>query len=455
VIAPDDLRQIPQLEDLSSADLEWILTHTTEHRAKNGERLFEHGDPADVMIFLLEGNYEARVPDSETVFTSAAPQVTGYLPYSRMLTWTASAVAVGATRYGTFPKALLPELIYRVPDLGQRLVAAVIDRSREATRNDLQREKLASLGQLSAGLAHELNNPAASAQRDADALLEALARLTEADSRLEDAPVEARGQLGTLERALLARPAQTRTALERSDLESALSDWLEDRDVPEAYDLAPSLVDAGATLDDLEGLRSLEPAVLAAGVARLAARGELSALASGIRASVARMGDLVRAIKSYSYMDSAGEADVDVNAGLQSTLTMLGHKLKHLRVETDLEAKLPKVRGYGGQLNQVWTNLIDNAADALEGSGGVIQIRSALGSDGTVWVTVQDDGPGIPRGVQQHLFEPFFTTKPQGKGTGLGLSTARQIVRAHRGELRLDSHPGETRFTVRLPVARG
>jgi signal transduction histidine kinase len=456
VIAPSDLRAIAQLEDVADGDLEWMLTHTTEHVAQDGERLFLHGDPADVMIFLLRGGYEARVPDSEIVFVSHAPQITGYLPYSRMQTWTASAVAVGETWYGTFPKALLPELMYRLPELAQRLVTAMIERSREATRADVQREKLASLGQLSAGLAHELNNPAASAKRDAESLLDALERFARAEARLAHIALnEARAALGDLEARLLSHEPLRLSALERSDRETELSDWLEDRGVRDAFDLAPSVVERGATLDDFAPLEGLPGEALSTAVERLSARLELHALAGGIRASVGKISDLVRAIKSYSYMDSAGESDVDINAGLESTLTMLGHKLKHLTVNRHLEPNLPKVHGLGGQLNQVWTNLIDNAADALEGRGGVIEVASYVDPDGFVRVTVRDDGPGIPEDVQHRLFEPFFTTKAQGKGTGLGLSTARQIVRQHRGEIRLESRPGETCFTVRLPMASG
>ncbi|MDP9362814.1 MAG: ATP-binding protein, partial [Chloroflexota bacterium] len=246
--------------------------------------------------------------------------------------------------------------------------------------------------------------------------------------------------------------------LERSDREDALAAWLGDRGVADAYDLAPALVDAGLGPDDLDGIDADVPAdALPIALGWLGAAVAADALAAEVEQSAARISDLVRAIKDYTYLDRAPEQEVDVRDGIDTTLKILAYKLRGVAVERDYAPEIPRVTAYASALNQVWTNLLDNAIDALgkPDEGGTrdprIHIRVAPDGDG-VLVEVADNGPGIPTAVQSHVFEPFFTTKPVGQGTGLGLDTSyRIVVRDHGGDLRFASEPGDTRFIVRLP----
>jgi PAS domain S-box-containing protein len=318
-------------------------------------------------------------------------------------------------------------------------------------------EKMASLGKLSAGMAHELNNPASAAQRGASQAVEVFAKLQEAQIQL--------GRLGLygtrLERlreldGLAARRAHEPFQLDavtRSDREAALEDWLDARDVPSGAELAPALVSLGLVLDDLDGLgavfddRSLPVVVEWLGLKYL-----IYALLSEVTVGTNRIVELVRALKTYTFMDQAPVQDVDVRLGLDNTLIILHNKLKHgVRVVREYDDALPAIQAYAGELNQVWTNLIDNAIDAMGGEG-TLTIRARHVGD-RVEVSVEDDGPGIPPEIRSKLFDPFFTTKPQGEGTGLGLPISRNIiVKRHQGDFEVESEPGRTRFTVRLPI---
>jgi signal transduction histidine kinase len=259
------------------------------------------------------------------------------------------------------------------------------------------------------------------------------------------------------ELAARAEMAGELDSLERSDLEDEVALWLEDRGVEEAWDVSPTLVAAGIDapwLDDLEG--RLPGGHAGDVLAWLASEAAGEELLREIGDASARISELVGAMKSFSYMDKTASREVDVHAGLNSTLIMLGHKLKKGDVEVvrDYEKDLPLVCGHGGELNQVWTNLIDNAIDAVDGQGR-ITIRTAS-ENGRVLVEIADDGPGVPDEARGRIFEPFYTTKDVGKGTGLGLDIAhRVVVEDHKGDIRLLSEPGNTRFQVRLPIIPG
>jgi signal transduction histidine kinase len=319
--------------------------------------------------------------------------------------------------------------------------------------------KLISLGTMAAGLAHELNNPAAAVGRSAQEAREVFRDSSARAVQLGELPMSP-DQLAYVaglpeQAARRAENAFELDSLDRSDLEDEVALWLEDRDVEDAWDLAPTLAGANIDVSWLEELEGRLPDGSAgAVVAWLAAELTGDELLREIRQASARISELVGAVKSYSHMDKTSLKEADVRKGLESTLVLLGHKLKKGNVEVtrEYEEDLPPVCAHGGELNQVWTNLLDNAIDAVEGEGRV-GVRAVREGD-RVLVEISDDGPGIPEEIRDRIFEPFFTTKEVGKGTGIGLDISyRVVVEKLGGDIRVSSEPGDTRFEVRLPVA--
>jgi signal transduction histidine kinase len=319
-------------------------------------------------------------------------------------------------------------------------------------RKRIEQEKMAALGKLSAGLAHELNNPAAAALRAAgrlrEVLLEAQLLALEHSGRLSAAEREA--MVGILS-AVTMHGAVPLDPLSQSDREDEIAGWLEQKGCSEPWDLAPSLGAAGLDTARLEELAALlgDSEALGSVLAWLAAALESAALSDEVGQSVGRISELVAAMKVYTSMDRVAYAETDVREGLDDTLTILNHKLKGASVERVYEEDLPNIWASAGELNQVWTNLIDNAADALGGQGRIL-VRASRDTDGVV-VEIVDSGPGIPSEIRDRIFDPFFTTKEVGEGTGLGLDIVRRVVAGHGGVVSVAAEPGETRFTVHLP----
>jgi signal transduction histidine kinase len=351
-----------------------------------------------------------------------------------------------------FPAGKFPELYHRIPELTQRLVGMLTDRVRSITQVEQQSQKLAALGKLSAGLAHELNNPSAAARRAASALRESLARLRLASTEsaigsdectlLDKREEEIRREL---------KPAHFKDEFERLDREEAIQGWLEARKITDAWRLAPLLTEANLTNAHLERFADAAGELLNSELTRFATLLEMDRIADELEHSTARISDLVKAIKEYSYMDQANLQEVDIPKSLDTTLTIMHHKLKRgIHVTREYEPDLPKVMAYGSELNQVWTNLIDNAADAMKETGK-LKIR-AVRENELVMVEIADNGPGIPPEVQSRIFEPFFTTKGVGEGTGLGLDIVYRIVKKMNGIISVKSVPGDTRFEVRIPI---
>jgi len=454
--APGDPAVFPRFTE---EQLEALMPYGTERRYGSGERLFDESGTVDSFFVVLEGEVRIGRGKEENVAVHPAGEFTGGLS---VLTGKGSrhrATAVVPSRILEIPAASYGRLQAERPELGEVFLSTLATRMRQSQAWLRQQEKLAALGKLSAGLAHEINNPAAAAKRAAAELksetLKAQKAALDHDERFTGEQKALLGDL--LDLAARSAPVVLDT-LERGDREDEVALWLEDRDVDDAWDFSPTLVSAGVGTEQLEALAGeLEGEALAGAVSWLGATLGLSTLADELYGSVGRISQLVRAMKAYSHMDREAMAEVDVREGLESTLTILGHKLKKqgVAVERKYEDGLPKVCGHGGELNQVWTNLIDNALDAMgaAGAGGRLGVHVWGDGDGYVMVEVSDTGPGIPKQIKNRIFEPFFTTKGVGSGTGLGLDIVRRIVvEGHGGDVRVDSEPGDTRFLVRLPV---
>jgi len=377
------------------------------------------------------------------------------LPFSRMKQVVVTGRAITDGRILRFPASLFPDLIQKMPELTQRLVNLMSDRIRETTRMEQQRDRLAGLGKLSAGLAHELNNPASAAKRATSLLRDALKRIKDASHELgrRDLTAAQKSEIEKLEASFMQQDTPPLDTLAVSDLEDQIDSLLRSHGQNDLWQLAADLARRNVKPEGLESLfANLDPSVARAALVRIAASVEIANLLNEIESSTARISDLVRAIKEYTYMDQAPVQNVDIAKGLETTLTILHHKLKRgVTVERDYEPVPLLVNSFGSELNQIWTNIIDNAIDAMGGKGE-LRVRSYR-EDNCVVVEIGDNGPGISPEVKPHIFEPFFTTKGVGEGTGLGLDTVQRIVKKHRGSVQVTSKPGDTRFQIWLPLA--
>jgi len=450
-------RQEHLFPKLTEVEIECLRPLGTEAALAQGETLFSEGQPEQEFYVVLEGSLKVtrKIAGEDTLLVVHEPgEYTGALSMFNGDPSIATGHATAPTRVLRLQAAEFKGIIVACPALAGEILGVMAQRRPEADALAQQREKMAALGKLSAGLAHELNNPAAAARRAAARLRESLVTLQRSafelgERRLSDA------QKDLLLDVQGKAEAPALDALALSEREDALADWMDVRDIPESCALAGAMAEGGLTEETLETLAAQipEPAALAASLAWLGSSLEAVALLRTTEQSADRISDLVTAIKAYSYMDQAPTQEVDVRASLETTLTILRFKWKHgVEIVRDYAPDLPCITAYGSELNQVWTNLMDNALDALDGRGHLF-VRTAR-EDDQILVEIGDDGPGIPEDIQARIFEPFFTTKGVGQGTGLGLDTAyRIVVTRHHGDLRVTSEPGSTRFQVRLPIA--
>jgi signal transduction histidine kinase len=451
------LRQVPAFVGLPEDQIDWFVSHSQELSLSAGDTYARHGDPAEAMFVLLEGEFQWRgeLAGDTLVRDIKAGEVTGVLPFSRMKQYTLSGRALTTGRVLRFPAALLPQLVQKMPELATRLVGMMSDRIREATRFEQQRDRLASLGKLSAGLAHELNNPASAAKRATSQLRDMLKRVRDASHELGklNLTTEQRSEIEKLETSLTQTDGPPPDPLTTSALEDQIDSLLRSHGQEDLWQLAADLARRNFKPEALEQLFStLDSGAARAALVRISTTVEIAGLLNEIESSATRISDLVRAIKEYTFMDQAPLQNVDVVKTLETTLTILNHKLKRgVSVQRDYQQVPLLVNSYGSELNQVWTNLIDNAIDAMNGKGD-LRVRTYREDDSVV-VEIGDNGPGISAEILPYIFDPFFTTKGVGEGTGLGLDTAQRIVKKHRGSIQVRSKSGDTCFQVRLPLA--
>lgn len=454
---PTELLRFATFAELPPDQIAWFLSQSEELNLRAGEVYAKQGDPPNSMFVLLDGEFEWKGEfNGETiVFPGKVGDVTGALPFSRMKQFTVTGRATSPARILRFPSALFPELMQKMPELVKRLVGVMTDRVREATRMEQQRDRLASLGKLSAGLAHELNNPAAAAKRASAQLRETIHRIKEASLQLgrrELTPTQ-KAEIEKLESSFTQNDSPPPDTLTISDLEDQIDSLLRSHGQNDLWELAAELAQRGVKPAALESLfENLDAGTARAALVRIAASVEIFSLLKEIESSTSRISELVRAIKEYTYMDQSSMQNVDIVKSLETTLTILNHKLKRgVTVQRDYQPVPFLVNSFGSELNQVWTNLMDNAIDAMSGKGE-LRVRTYR-DDSCVVVEIADNGPGISPEVRAHIFEPFFTTKAVGEGTGLGLDTVQRIVRKHKGNIQVNSKPGDTRFRVWLPLA--
>jgi signal transduction histidine kinase/predicted CoA-binding protein len=453
------LRKVPLFADLPDRDLEQVCQMAEEVRLKEGDVLFTEGSLGDRAYVIKEGQIEIFKNSGGRNVQLAIRQsgeVIGEMSLLESTPRSASGRALTESVLIAIGQAEFDKLLDVNPKAVRTMLHTVTARLRSTEILLNQSDKMAQLGTLTAGIAHELNNPAAAAKRGAEQLREAIGRLQDLHVKMSAkgfSPVEfaTLTDLGIQARQAAEHPVAL-NSLDRSDRESELEDWLDDQGIDNGWELAPVLVNLGYTADQLDGLAgSFPPECIPIVVDWLGATYTSYSLLNEISQGSSRISEIVKALKSYVYLDQAPVQEVDVQEGIENTLVILRHKLKQgVEIHREYDPNLPHIQAHGSELNQVWTNIIDNAVDAMEGKGK-LTIRTQY-QEPWVVVNIGDTGPGIPPEVQKKLFSPFFTTKPLGKGTGLGLNISYNIVHKHGGDIRVYSQPGDTHFEAWLPV---
>ncbi|MEO0897891.1 MAG: ATP-binding protein [Bacteroidota bacterium] len=460
-IATIQLQQVDQLAAVPEDQLQWLIEHSELIQLKPGDPLFIPGQPSDYLYILLSGRIRIWLGagnETRELARIEAGSITGNLPYSRVQSALANSAALVDSQVLRTHKDHFREMIRDHFELTRAFVHEMNNRIRNFTTLQQQNEKLVSLGKLSAGLAHELNNPASALVRTARALKSHLSYLPENFKkvmmiRMEEEEVDAVNEV--MAQKMAAGMVGEMTLMERTDKEDDFRDWMEDNDLDDDDELIENLVEFGFTPEDLERIQEQTPdRNIQAVIKWVGDNLTTERMVEELEDASKRISELVGSIKSYTHMDQTQDRQlVDVHEGLKNTIVILKHKLKRngIKLDKDIDLSIPRIPAYPGELNQIWTNLIDNALDAMDERGGTLTVRT--GMDGPcVKVQIQDSGKGIPADVLPRIFDPFFTTKPMGKGTGLGLDVVQKLVLHHGADISVESEPGKTTFTLLFRV---
>ena len=455
----DELRQIPLFADLSEEDLEQLYEMAETVSVPVGQFVLREGDPGDSLYVVLDGELEVTKRQGSQDVLLALYEPGQFFGEMALLEQAPRSASVRTLRESTLlmiSQAAFQTLLSCSASAPLKVLHTVTTRLRSTESMLIQNEKMAALGTLAAGLAHELNNPSAAIKRSAAQLRDALAKREQLAARLGSLAIDPHRveALGAMQAEITMRTAKAppHDPLALSEHEDELQEWLEDHGVGEAWDLAPVLVSSGWDRDDLERLAErFSPAHLPVVISWLGAGSSVYGLLEEVGQSAEAMSEIVKAFKTYSYLDQAPIQEVDIIESLENTLVLLRPRIDaDLNITRDYD-DVPRIEAYGSELNQVWTNIIENAIDATQGHGE-LSLR-AYTAENTVVVEIVDNGPGISPEIQPRIFEPFFTTKAPGVGTGLGLHIAYNIVvHRHRGQIQVTSRPGETRLRVALPI---
>lgn len=453
------LQQFETFEGISEADLQWLVDHSDFNLYKSGEHLFKPNEAVHHMQIIVQGRFTISLPRADELKELGIWEtgyITGVLPFSRMTHAHAYGQALEDSRVLSLHKRHFTDMVNFSYALTQALVAVMTTRVRDFTGRRYQDEKLMALGKLSAGLAHELNNPASAMVRSASELYKKIHSTPEKFKSIITMRVtpEQTDQVNDILFSKIKNVQGVELSLmEREERKDDLTDWLEDQDVEPAEDIAETFVDFGMTREELEKVHQIAEGRDLGPIMRwIESTLSLEKLVSEIQESADRISKLVKSVKTYSRMDQGSAAEaIDIHEGIVSTLIMLKHKLKskNIQVHKNFDREMPKLHAHPGELNQVWTNLISNAIDAME-QDGILTIDTYPDRHFTC-VNITDNGSGIPEENLSCIFDPFFTTKPMDEGTGMGLDIVKKIVNGHKGDIEVESRPGKTTFKLCFP----
>jgi len=461
-VTPELLQSFEALQEVPLEELKWLIDNSEQRILPEGEFLFQPGQPINATNIFISGRvsmYMMQNNEMREMTVFEAQTISGYLPFSRAKTAPSFAKAVEDTQLLSFPASKMHEMIADHFELTQALVHVMASRIRDFTALQQQSEKMMALGKLSAGLAHELNNPASAIVRGAASLKQHLLSAPKTFKEI----IEMKMTLDQvnivndmLRTVLNEKHKRILTLMERSELEDEMVEWMDAHEVKNAAEISENFVEFGLKVNDAEAFKQHIPADYISHIMNwINSNMVTEKIVTDIEEASRRITDLVGSVKNFTHMDQGHDKQyADIHSGIRNTLTMLHHKIhkNNIEVVEHFDTTLPPVKAMIGELNQVWTNLMDNALDAMEGTGkGILEIKTL--KDGVfVEVSIIDNGPGIPEGYRSQIFDPFFTTKEIGKGTGLGLDVVSRIVKQHRGSIKVQSVPGRTAFIVCFPI---